>query len=159
VILLRPMRDGEYPAYLDYFIPDYASEIASNYGLSADDSLAQAKREIAADLPDGVHTSGQHLLCLVEPAGDAEEVIGYLWYKQDPAMRAAFINDFHILPAYQGKGLGKQALAVLENDLKRQGFEEIRLRVAEDNKRARHVYEVIGFRVTGINMSKSLASK
>jgi ribosomal protein S18 acetylase RimI-like enzyme len=153
------MRDGEYPAYLDYFIPDYASEIASNYGLSADDSLAQARREIAADLPDGVHTSSQHLLCLVEPAGDAEEVIGYLWYKQDPAMRAAFINDFHILPAYQGKGLGKQALAVLENDLKRQGFEEIRLRVAEDNKRARHVYEVTGFRVTGINMSKSLASK
>lgn len=159
MIVLRPMRDGEYAAYLDYFIPDYAVEIASNYGLSADQSLAQAKREIADDLPDGVHTSGQSLLCLVEPAADPEAVIGYLWYKPDAAMRAVFINDFHILPAYQGKGLGKQALAVLENELKRQGFAEIRLRVAEDNSRARHVYEGTGFRVTGINMSKSLASK
>jgi ribosomal protein S18 acetylase RimI-like enzyme len=153
------MRDSEYPAYLDYFSRDYASEIASNYGLSAGASLAQAKREIATDLPDGVHTDGQNLLCLVDPAGDREEVIGYLWYKPDAAMRAAFINDFHIFPACQGKGLAKLALAVLESELKRKGFEQIKLRVAEDNKRARHVYEATGFRVSGINMSKSLAPK
>jgi ribosomal protein S18 acetylase RimI-like enzyme len=31
--------------------------------------------------------------------------------------------------------------------------------VAEDNQRARHVYEATGFQVTGVNMSKSLVSK
>jgi ribosomal protein S18 acetylase RimI-like enzyme len=159
MISLRPMRDSEFLAYLDYFIPDYAAEIASNYRLSDNESLAQAKREIAADLPDGVNTIGQVLLCLVDPTESPEKTIGYLWYKQDPTMRAAFISDFHIFPAYQGQGLGKQALEVLENELKHKGFQQMKLRVADDNKRARHVYEVTGFRVTGINMSKLLASR
>ena len=62
MILLRPMRDDEYLAYLDYFIPDYTAEITANYALSPSDALAQAQREIAADLPDGVNTRGQILL-------------------------------------------------------------------------------------------------
>lgn len=33
MILLRPMRDDEYLAYLDYFIPDYTAEITANYAL------------------------------------------------------------------------------------------------------------------------------
>ena len=154
MILFRPMRDNDYPAYLDYFIPDYAMEIASSYGLSESASLAQAKRELAADLPDGVNTSGQVLLCLVDQSGASEKLIGYLWYKPDTTMRSVFIYDFHILAPYQGKGLGKQALKVLESELKGQGFAQIKLRVAEDNNRARHVYAATGFRVTGVNMSK-----
>lgn len=41
MIVLRPMRDTEYPAYLDYFIPDYAAEISANYALSPVAALAQ----------------------------------------------------------------------------------------------------------------------
>ena len=63
MIVLRPMRDTEYPAYLDYFIPDYAAEISANYAHSPAAALAQAQREIAADLPDGVNTRGQVLCC------------------------------------------------------------------------------------------------
>jgi ribosomal protein S18 acetylase RimI-like enzyme len=153
------MRDNEYPAYLEYFISDFAVEIASNYGLSESVSIAQAKQEVAADLPDGVHTSGQILLCVVDQTDSSERLIGYLWYKPNATMRSAFICDFHILAPYQGKGLGKQALEVLERELKGQGFEHIKLRVAEDNDRARHVYEATGFRVTGVNMNKAIASK
>jgi len=159
MFLLRPMRNNEYPAYLEYFIPDYAVEIASNYGLSESASIAEAKREIATDLPDGVNTSGQVLLCLVDRSDSAENLLGYLWYKPDVAMRSAFIYDFHILAAHQGKGLGKQALEILERELQGKGFAQIKLRVAEDNNRARHVYEVAGFRVTGVNMNKVIASK
>jgi ribosomal protein S18 acetylase RimI-like enzyme len=152
------MREGEYAAYLDYFIPDYAAEVAATYGLSAEDALARVRREIAADLPDGIRTRGHSLFCLVDPAGDPDAVVGYLWIKPDAAQRSAFINDFEILPAHRGKGLGKQAMAALAADLRRQGFEQIKLRVAQDNARARHVYEAAGFQVTGINMSKSLSS-
>ncbi|CAN7676695.1 GNAT family N-acetyltransferase [Rhizobium leguminosarum] len=158
MISLRPMRESEYSAYLAYFIPEYAAEISSNYGLSDLHSLAQAKREIAADLPEGVNTNRQVLLCLIDQSERPEMLIGYLWYKPDPAMRSAFISDFHILAAHQGKGLGKQALEAFESHLKGKGFEQIKLRVAADNARARHVYEVTGFRVTGVNMSKAIAS-
>lgn len=148
------MRESEFPAYLAYFIPDYAAEIAANYGLSEAAARAQAEQEIAAGLPDGVNTAGQVLLCIVDPSGAVEQLVGYLWYKPDTSMHTAFITDFHIFSTHQGQGLGKEAMALLEGDLKAQGFTQIKLRVAGDNARARHVYEVSGFHVTGINMSK-----
>lgn len=156
MILLRPMSEEEYPAYLAYFIPDYATEIAANYGLSSADALAQAKREIAEDLPAGVNTPGQVLLSLFLQSGSDEKPVGYLWYKPDFASRTAFIYDFHIVASCQGKGLGKRALAALENELREKNIAQLRLRVAGDNSRARHVYETTGFRITGVNMSKNL---
>lgn len=156
MIALRPMRESEFPAYLAYFIPDYAAEIAANYGLSRESARAQAEREIASGLPDGVATAGQVLLCIVDPSEAAETLVGYLWYKPDAAMHTAFITDFHILASHQGQGLGKEAMAMLESDLRGKGFTQIKLRVAGDNARARHVYEVSGFHVTGINMGKAI---
>ena len=156
MIVLRPMRDTEYPAYLDYFIPDYAAEISANYALSPAAALAQAQREIAADLPDGVNTRGQVLCCLFDDSDGAEKRVGYLWYKPDEEMRSAFICDFYIYPAFQGQGLGKHAIAAFEHALKRQGISQIKLRVAGDNQRARRLYEATGFRITGVNMSKNI---
>lgn len=156
MITLRPMHEDEYPGYLEYFIPDYAREIASNYRLSIDDSLARAKSEIAEDLPEGVNTPGQVLLCLLAQSDNTSRHIGYLWYKPDTAMRTVFIYDFHIFNACQGQGLGKQALRAFEQEMQHKDFEQIRLRVAGDNERARHVYEAIGFGVTGVNMSKTI---
>ncbi|HED2411082.1 TPA: GNAT family N-acetyltransferase [Raoultella planticola] len=157
MIMLRPMGEEEYPAYLEYFIADYAHEIAANYRLSAEDSLARAKREIAEDLPEGVNTPGQVLLCLFNQADHCDEHVGYLWYKPDTATQTVFIFDFYIFNACQGQGLGTQALRAFEREMREQGIEQIRLRVAGDNQRARHVYESAGFWVTGINMSRTLS--
>lgn len=153
------MRQSEYADYLAYFIPDYAAEISSNYGLSEGAALEQAKREVVDDLPDGVNTVGQVLLRLVDASAVAETHVGYLWYKPDTTKRSAFIFDFHILPAFQGKGLAKEALEALEDELKAAGIQQIKLRVAGDNGRARHIYEAFGFGVTGINMSKTITTK
>lgn len=152
MIALRPLQEDQYPAYLAYFIPDYADEIAANYRLPHPEATARAKQETAELLPDGVNTPGHVLLSLMN--GDRH--VGYLWYKPDPATRAAFIYDFHILNAYQGQGLGKQALHALEQDLREKGFDQIKLRVAGDNARARSLYETSGFGVTGVNMSKTI---
>ncbi|MGS3447876.1 GNAT family N-acetyltransferase [Klebsiella electrica] len=156
MMMFRPMCEEEYPAYLQYFIADYAREIAANYRLSAEDSLAKAKREIAGDLPEGVNTPGQVLLCLFTQADNRDRHVGYLWYKPDAATRSVFIYDFYIFSACQGQGLGTQALRAFEQEMREQGVEQIRLRVAGDNERARHVYQSTGFWVTGINMSKTL---
>lgn len=156
MITFRPMREDEYPAYLAYFIPDYAQEIAANYQLSLDDASARAKQEIAEDLPEGVKTPGQVLLCLIACSEQTEQHVGYLWYKPDTAMRNVFIYDFHIFNDCQGQGLGKKTLSAFEQELRKQNFQQIRLRVAGDNTRAQHVYEKSGFGVTGINMSKNI---
>ncbi|ELY4480298.1 GNAT family N-acetyltransferase [Cronobacter turicensis] len=156
MLMFRPMREEEYPAYLEYFITDYAQEIAANYRLSEEEALTSAKQEIAATLPEGVNTPGHVLLCLLVQDESNHKHTGYLWYKPDPGMQTVFIYDFHIFTACQGRGLGKDALRAFEDEMRARGVEQIRLRVAGDNARARHVYEASGFGVTGINMSKSI---
>lgn len=156
MIAFRSMTEEEYPAFLNYFISDYAVEIESNYRLSPADAHAKASNDIAESLPEGVKTPGQVLLCLVEQSDHSNTHIGYLWYKPDSAMTSAFIYDFHIFESCQGLGLGKQSLRDFEEYLREKGFKEVRLRVAGDNVRARHIYESSGFGVTGVNMSKVL---
>jgi len=156
MVSFRSMTEEEYSAYLEYFIPDYAIEIASNYRMSKSDSLTIARQEISKLLAEGVNTHGQILLSIFAKLDVFERHIGYLWYKPDAAMRTVFIYDFHIFNSVQGGGLGKQALRAFEEDLQDKGFKEIRLRVAGDNARAFHVYESSGFEVTGINMSKAI---
>ncbi|WP_039054979.1 GNAT family N-acetyltransferase [Enterobacter sp. Bisph1] len=156
MITFRPMREDEYPAYLHYFVADYAQEMAANFRLSIEDSLARAKQEIADYLPEGVNTPGHILLCAIAKEDNSDRHVGYLWYKPDSAMKTVFIYDFHILNAYQGQGMGKLTLQAFEHAMRDEGFKQVSLRVAGDNQRARHVYEAVGFNVTGFNMSKSL---
>ncbi|WP_154058909.1 GNAT family N-acetyltransferase, partial [Pseudescherichia vulneris] len=82
--------------------------------------------------------------------------IGYLWYKPDPQLHSAFINDFYLFPAFRGQGLGSEAMKQLELRLMAEGCKQIKLRVAAGNPQARRVYENNGFNVTGINMNKVL---
>lgn len=156
MVSFRSMTQEDYLAYLEYFIPDYADEIGSNYGMSKSDSLARARHEISELLPEGVNTHGQILLSIVAKLNLSERHVGYLWYKPDAEMRTVFIYDFYIFNSFQGEGLGKKSLRAFEESLQGKGFKEIRLRVAGDNARALHIYESSGFGVTGINMSKAI---
>lgn len=151
-ITLRTMQADEFDGYRDYFIPDYAAEIVSNYGLSEAEAQAKATRDINQELTQGVATAGHVLLCITDTRG----VVGYIWYRPNPDAGSVFISDFCILPTHQGKGYGKQALAILETQLIKDGFTQINLRVAADNARAQHVYAQGGFRATGINMIRRI---
>jgi ribosomal protein S18 acetylase RimI-like enzyme len=149
------MRSEEFGVYLEYFIRAYAREISENFGLSDAAATARAKREIEKDLPAGLDTRNQVLLCIVD-AQQPNDAIGYLWYKPDDQSRHAFICDFHVMPTHRGSGYGTRALAVLEADLKEVGFKEIGLRVAANNRRAQRLYRSSGFLTTGFNMGKQI---
>ncbi len=149
---LRAMQADEFDGYRAYFIPDYAGEIASNYGVSMAEALAKAASDINGALTQGVATAGNVLQCITNTA----DVIGYIWYRPDHDARSVFISDFCILPAHQNKGYGTQALAALEVRLTEDGFTQISLRVAADNPHAQHVYSQGGFRTTGINMTRRI---
>ncbi|MFT9017497.1 GNAT family N-acetyltransferase [Acetobacter malorum] len=152
MISFRPMQENEFSRYTDYFVSDYAHEISENYGLSLSDSLKQAQETVETSFPQGPLTESETLLCIIKSG----EIIGYIWYRPDQNNKSVYIYDFHILPDQQGQGYGKQALKTLEENLSQQGFKHIKLRVAADNTRAQHVYEASGFRVTGINMNKTI---
>lgn len=148
------MQAGEFPAYRDYFIADYAAEIAANYGHTLAKSHAIAARELADDLPQTVATPDNYLLCIEQ---DGAELVGYLWYKLLDSGGTAFILDFFVSENFRGQGNGKAALIALEKELAHADVEQIKLRVAFENKRALNLYERLGFNITGFNMAKSIS--
>ena len=156
MITLRPMTTAEFPQYRDYFIVDYATEIAANYGYSLEKSQAIAAQELMDDLPQDVSTPEHTLLC-IERSGT--ETIGYLWYKRLDQGQTVFILDFVLFEKFRGLGHGQAALLALEEQLLETGLEQIKLRVAFDNKRALRLYEKLGFTITGYNMVKILENR
>ena len=153
MITLRPMETKEFTNYRDYFIVDYAIEIAANYGYSPEKSRNIALKELLEDLPQTISTPDNFLFCIAESGG---KTIGYLWYKLLDKGGTAFILDFVVFEKLRGMGYGKAALLALEKQLFQSGVEQIKLRVAFDNNRAFRLYEKIGFTITGYNMVKIL---
>lgn len=161
MIYLRKMKQEEFTGYLDYFIKDYAAEIEKNYKYPKEKANQQAIEEIQRDLPQGALTPDQCLLCIEQSASEStseseKELIGYLWYKNRDEGKTAFIADFYIFSERQGKGLAQASLKAFEEKLLLEGIEEIKLRVAYENHRAKKLYERMDFSITGINMAKRL---
>lgn len=150
------MVGTEFAAYRDYFIVDYAAEIAANFGHPIEQSQAIAAAELADDLPQTVDTADNFLLCIER---DGQETIGYLWYKPIEQGASIFILDFVVFEAYRSLGYGKAALLALETRLASTDTTQIKLRVAFKNTRARQLYETLGFQITGYNMVKILTER
>lgn len=151
------MTKEEYPAYCTYFIDDYSQEIAQNYGYSMEKAIELAKKDLHGSFPDGVESKSHTLLCIEALIDGIPRVVGYLWHSINTQNRSTFIYDFYISDIYRGQGFGKQAIALLEEQLQLVDINEIKLRVAYHNNRALKLYQETGFAIIGYNMSKQLA--
>ncbi len=150
------MKEDEFPAYVDYFVADYGIEIKANYGKTLEQALDTARNEIRNDLPDGVRTKGNFLVCIELVKEGRRSVIGYLWYAHSGEETSAFIYDFYIFPEFRHEGYAGKSISMLEESLAASGIKEIRLRVAYSNDIALALYKKAGFMTTGINMAKNI---
>jgi len=55
------------------------------------------------------------------------------------------IHDLAVLPEHRGCGVGRQLLAAVEQKARALGCCKVTLEVQEDNRRARALYEAVGF--------------
>lgn len=154
MVELRKMRADEFPGYVDYFVPDYATEISENYDVDIQTATKQAEQAISDSFGQGVETPGQVLLCVVSREKAAESPIGYFWCQPNTDNNTVFISDFCILPPYRGNGFARLALAALNDWFSTSGFVEFRLRVAAGNDIAKNLYLSAGYSPTGTNMRK-----
>lgn len=60
----------------------------------------------------------------------------------------AIIHDFCVLPAFQGRGYGREILSRVVKLLQSQEYSQIRLSVVTQNRRALNLYQSIGFDVS-----------
>ena len=84
------------------------------------------------------------LLASVEgaPAGLAICFLGFSTFRLKPVLN---IHDFCVADRFQGRGVGKQLMAGVEEEARRRGCGKVTLEVREDNHRAQALYLKCGF--------------
>ena len=111
---------------------------------------------MAAVLPQGLATPG-HAIFIVE--ADGVEV-GRLWVAERASggRQTLFIYDVDIDRQWQGRGYGRAAMRLAEEEARSRGISYIELNVFGGNDVARNLYRSLGYAETSVQMRKSLAS-
>lgn len=102
--------------------------------------------EHAERLAGKIEGEDHFALVVVDGAGPAERIVGYCWIDDIGRKDAMPMLGIGIVDEYQEVGLGKALLETMIEEGRRLGLERIKLGLWDDNPRAIHVYEAVGFR-------------
>ena len=157
MIRLAPMTAAEFDRYMETAVEAYAEVHRKTGVCTPEEALGVARSDYAKLLPAGLTSANQHLYSIWLDSG---ERIGMLWFatREDRGLKSAYIYDFQVDESRRGKGYGTAALAALEQLVVPMGINRISLNVFGWNTAARALYERCGFTVTGIGMTKVLAT-
>ena len=154
-IELRPMTASEYSNYIRVAVPSYADEKMKGENLSREQADDVARESFAKLLPDGITSQDQFLRTIVDLS--TGKAIGTLWYARKLMPRPhVWIYDFIVDENLRGRGVGAEALRLLDAEVRSLGISSIGLHVFGHNESAAGLYEKTGFRTTNRIMVKDL---
>ena len=86
-----------------------------------------------------------------------EVAVGWLWLgvpgpEPDPLM--AWVFEIEIEAAFRGRGYGRAAMRLAEDEARLRGMTSLGLNVHGQNTVARSLYESLGYEVTAMQMKK-----
>ena len=153
---LRPMSPDEFGPWRNFATEEYAAETQRNMLISAEAAREKADGDFLRSLPDGLSTPG-HWVNVAEDA-DSGERIGILWhgpgFRGDPG--TAWLFDIWIEEEFRGKGLGRELMLLLEDEVRSLGKNRIELNVFGENERARSLYGSLGYSEMSRQLFKEL---
>lgn len=154
-VRLRPVRDEELPEFTRQARDGYAESIAQHAYTSEKEARDKAERDIAALLPEGRVPEGHHLFVIENGGG---EPVGRLWFAERPrgSETVAWVYEISIDEAHRGRGLGREAMVLLEREARTRGYPAIALNVFGGNEAARALYRSLGYAEVSVWMSKEL---
>ena len=146
------MTEDEYPAFFQVAEAGYAEGIELHGGQTHEAAVQKAKADMAAVLPQGLQTPG-HAIFIVE--ADGVEV-GRLWVAERASggRQTLFIYDVEIDREWQGRGYGRAAMRLAEEEARSRGISYIELNVFGGNDVARNLYRSLGYAETSVQMRK-----
>jgi GNAT superfamily N-acetyltransferase len=153
---LRPVREIELPEFIRKAREGYAEQIEQHAYTPREEARAKAEADIAALLPDGRVPEGHYAFVIEdESTGDA---VGRLWFAERTrgAETVAWIYEISIDEHARGGGLGRDAMLLLEDEVRRRGWPAIALNVFGGNDPARSLYRSLGYAEVSVWMSKEL---
>jgi len=153
-MMLRPMTKEAYQRFTALAMRDYAESKAKAERLSAREGEGIAEAAWASLLPEHQKTRHHHFFTAFE--GEVE--VGMIWFKEELDWETpyAYLYQVWIWDEHQGRGLGRQLMRALENELAVRGLRRLRLHVFAFNQRALKLYESMGFEITNLVMVKEL---
>jgi ribosomal protein S18 acetylase RimI-like enzyme len=151
---LRPLRDDELPAWIARHRDWYAADMVANGGLGEDAARRKASADMEALFPDGRPADGAAVLA-VEHDG---EPVGSVWFapREGPEGPFAFLYAIQVDEAYRGRGIGRQAMLLFEEEARARGFSRAMLNVFGGNERARGLYRSLDWTEASVHMVKEL---
>lgn len=148
------MRTDEFPGFMQHSIEAYAYGIETQGGQTAEFARKKSEEDHAAILPLGLNTPG-HWVHVIEAGA---ERVGLLWLaeRDSGGRRVMYIYDVEIDEAHRGKGYGRVAMELAEQEAHALGIGRIELNVFGGNDVARRLYRSVGYVETSVQMAKDL---
>lgn len=154
-VRLRPLTAAEFPAFVAASKAGYAQGIELHGGQTHEAAQQKAEADFPAVLPLGLDTPG-HSIFIVEADGAA---VGRLWLaeREMAGRKVLYVYDISIHPEHQGRGYGRAAMRLAEDEARARGIGRIELNVFGGNDVARGLYRSLGYVETAAQMRKDLA--
>ena len=154
-VTLRKPSSEEYEEWSAAALIGYVDAIAASGFMSREAAEEKGRRDTEETLPQGLDTPDQ-LIFRVEADG---EPVGWLWLAlRTPRAEAGvgFIYDISVDEAFRGRGYGRAAMQLAEDEGRRNGLHALSLNVFGNNAIARALYAKLGYQETAIMMRKEL---
>jgi ribosomal protein S18 acetylase RimI-like enzyme len=147
---LRPLGRSERAEFAAEAERRYAEDIEQNGGFSA----ADARRKAAEDVPRLLRDRDATLFALEESG----HRVGHMWLgkREQQGRRFFWVWDVFVAEEHRGRGVGRQAMELAEQEARRQGLSRIELNVFGGNDAARSLYRSVGYEEVAIQMGKEL---
>jgi ribosomal protein S18 acetylase RimI-like enzyme len=153
---LRPVADDDVASFVATTRDGYALSMVNDAGMGEDEARAKAERDFALLVRDGRPLAGQQLFIIEET--EKSEPVGRVWLGEPfPGQPIGFLYDIEIDERFRGRGVGREAMLLVEQEARRRGFVEIRLNVFSGNKTARSLYRSLRYVEFAIGMRKRLS--
>jgi ribosomal protein S18 acetylase RimI-like enzyme len=152
-LTLRLVTRAEFDEWLPRQVAGYAALIAASGALPANAALQKAEQDTARYFVGGPTTPGQLVFRIV--AGQVG--VGWLWLgvpgpEPDPLM--AWVFEIEIESGFRGRGYGRAAMRLAEDEARARGMKSLGLNVHGQNMVARSLYESLGYETTALQMKK-----
>ena len=155
---LRPMTEDEFARYMESSVQAYAQGHVDAGNAEPAEALRFAEADYRRLLPDGVRSPNQHLFSVFEEPSSVRAGMVWVAVGERGKPENAYIYDLQIDPAFQRKGLAREAMLAVERLVTGMGATRIALNVFGYNHGARALYEKLGYGITSIGMMKKLGA-
>lgn len=155
-VRLRPVADDEVAWFVAATRDGYELAMVSDAGLGEEEARAKAERDFEGIVRDGRPVAGQQLFIIEET--ETSERVGRVWLgERFPGQPIGFLYDIEIESRFRGRGLGREAMLLVEQEARRRGWVELRLNVFGGNDTARSLYRSLRYVEFAVGMRKRLS--